>query len=131
MFNLKTQIVEYLSVITGRINNIPDDGGLITSVNNGGGLELKTARPISSLAVGDTDGEITQLKATEVLVMDSRSGTLWVKDGGSWSSSNYTGDDDLLRPGTFCVSFPNNRMYYFGADLVLQRVSLSTVPTPI
>lgn len=131
MFDLKTKVTEYLSLITGRINALPDNGGLITSVNNGGGLELKAARPVSNLPVGNTTAEITQLKTTETHVMDSRSGTLWVKADGVWTSHVYAGEDVRLRPGTFCMSFPNNRMYYYGTDLTLTQVSLTPTPTPI
>lgn len=131
MFELKTKVAEYLSLITGRINALPANGGLAASVDGGGGLELAAVRPVSVLAVGDTPTEVAQLKTTETHVMDSRSGTIWVKTGGDWASHVYSGEDVRLRPGTFCVSFPNNRMYHYGTDLTLTRVSLTPAPTPI
>jgi len=130
MTSLHLTVQRWLTKVVARVNGVPANGALINTVGNGSGLELSAARPISRLAVGDTDAEISALQQTQTQVMDSRSTTLWVKSGSTWSGALYAGTGALLRPSTLCASLPNRRIYYCDAFMRLTQVRLTTDPTP-
>lgn len=120
------RIADALKVITDCITLKPDETALQLAQTGGGGMNFKSAAPVSTVAVVNDDSEVTALQSGQTRFIDSRDTTLWEYDGEQWSSSPYTGDAAFLRPKTLCFSPPNGRFYYYSADLTLHQVNTTT-----
>lgn len=129
---MSTQLKSMLDSISTIFNRIPTNAtALVASGEKAKELELLTSLPVANEWVCETDDEVTALRdGGRNRFFDSRGPYIHLRTNGIWRRELYVGNSSFCRPGTLVMSTVNNRLYYLSANMVMNKVNLSTESVP-